>query len=76
MKSNVGVMKNKIAKLRKAHNMSQIDLANEVSVSRQTITSLEVGQHNASLKLAYRISRAFNITIEELFDFSDLGDEQ
>ena len=65
-------MKNRISELRKLHNMSQTDLANEVFVSRQTITSLEVGKYNASLELAYKISKYFKLTIEEVFDFSEL----
>lgn len=65
-------MKNKIAELRKLHNMSQTDLANEVFVSRQTITSLEVGKYNASLELAYKIAKYFQLNIEEVFDFSEL----
>lgn len=65
-------MKNKIAELRKLHNMSQTDLANVVFVSRQTITSLEIGKYNASLQLAYKIAHYFNLSIEEVFDFTDI----
>lgn len=69
-------MKNKISELRKLHNMSQTDLANEVFVSRQTITSLEVGKYNASLDLAYKIANYFDLTIEEVFDFSELENKK
>ena len=68
-------MKNRIAKLRKAHNMSQTDLANEVLVSRQSITSLEIGKYNASLELAYKIAKFFKLTIEDVFDFSELEEK-
>jgi putative transcriptional regulator len=70
------MMKNKISELRKLHNMSQTDLANEVFVSRQTITSLEVGKYNASLDLAYKIANYFDLTIEEVFDFSELENKK
>lgn len=70
------IINNKIAELRKAHNMSQTDLANEVFVSRQTITSLEVGKYNASLELAYKIAKFFKLTIEDVFDFSELEEKQ
>ena len=52
--------------------MSQEELAELVGTTRQTITSIEVGKYIASLPLAYKISRAFGLTIEEVFDFSDL----
>ena len=39
-----------------------------------TITSIEVGKYTASLPLAYKIARFFGLTIEEVFDFSDLED--
>lgn len=65
-------MKTKIAELRKAHKLSQEELANAVGVTQQTITSIEVGKYVASLPLAYKISRYFGLSIEEVFDFSDL----
>ncbi len=51
--------------------MTQEDLANAVSVSRQTIISLENGKYNASLQLAFRIARYFNKSIEEVFQFEE-----
>ena len=42
--------------------------------TRQTITSIEVGKYIASLPLAYKIAHHFGLTIEEVFDFSDLED--
>jgi len=46
-----------------------------VGTTRQTITSLEVEKYTASLVLAYRIARYFGLTIEEVFDFSDVEEE-
>jgi putative transcriptional regulator len=65
-------MKNKIAELRKERKISQTDLADAVFVSRQTITSIEIGKYNASLELAYKIAKYFGLTIEEVFDFSEV----
>ena len=45
-----------------------------MGTTRQTITSIEVGKYTASLPLAYKIARFFGMTIEEVFDFSDLED--
>lgn len=65
-------MKTKIRELRKAQKLSQEELADAVGTTRQTITSIEVGKYTASLPLSYKIARFFGLTIEEVFDFSDL----
>jgi putative transcriptional regulator len=65
-------MKSKIAEYRKRKRISQDELAKEVGVTRQTITSIECEKYVASLPLAYKIARYFVTTIEEIFDFSDL----
>jgi len=62
-------LKNRIAELRKQNKVTQEELANAVSVTRQTIISLENGKYTASLPLAFRISNFFGKTIEEVFIF-------
>lgn len=52
-------MENHIAALRKQRRLSQEELAQAVGVSRQTITSLEVGKYTASLPLAFKLARYF-----------------
>lgn len=64
-------MTNRIAQLRKQHQISQAELAQRVDVTRQTIISLENGRYNASLLLAHRIARFFGLTIEEVFLFEE-----
>jgi putative transcriptional regulator len=54
--------------------MSQEELALAVGVTRQTITSIEVEKYVASLPLAYKIAHYFNMSIEEVFDFSQIDD--
>lgn len=68
-------MKSKIKELRKERKLSQEELANAVGTTRQTITSIEVGKYTASLVLAYKIARYFEMAIEEVFDFSEVEDE-
>ena len=68
-------MKTKIPALRKVKRISQAELALAVGVTRQTITSIETGKYTASLPLTYKISKYFKLTIEEVFDFSDLEEE-
>ena len=65
-------MMTRILELRKKHKMSQEELAMAVGVTRQTITSLEGEKYTASLILAYKIAKNFGLTIEEVFDFSEV----
>lgn len=65
-------MKTNIRELRKKNKLSQKELADAVGTTRQTITSIEVGKYTASLPLAYKIAHYFGLTIEDVFDFSDL----
>ena len=65
-------LKTSIPELRKKNKLSQEELALAVGVTRQTITSIEVGKYTASLVLAYKIARYFDKTIEEVFDFSEV----
>lgn len=67
-------MKTRIAELRKEKKLSQEELALAVGVTRQTITSIEVEKYVASLPLAFKIAHYFNMSIEEVFDFSQLDD--
>ena len=69
-------MKTRIQELRKQRKLSQEELANHVGVTRQTITSLEVGKYTASLPLAHKLARYFGLAIEDVFDFSDLDGEE
>jgi len=64
-------MENRIAALRKERRVSQAELAEAVSVTRQTIISLEGGRYNASLLLAHRIAKYFGLTIEDIFIFEE-----
>ena len=64
-------MKTHIAQYRKERGMSQEELALLVGVRRETISRLEKGLYNPSLKLAYDLSKVFGVTIEELFQFEE-----
>ena len=48
--------------------MTQEELAVRTGVSRQTIMSIERGQTNPSVLLAYKISAAFDVSITDVFD--------
>ena len=62
-------MTNRIKELRARDNLTQLDLAREVGVRRETIVFLEQGKYNPSLKLARDIAQVFGLPIEEVFIF-------
>ena len=62
----------KIHVYRATKRMTQQELAELVGVSRQTIMQLERNRYNPSMMLAYSISKIFDVTIEDLFDFSEV----
>ena len=64
-------MNKRIKELRKQKKITQDELAKAVEVTRQTIISLENGKYNASLQLAYKISRYFGTNIEDVFIFEE-----
>ena len=64
-------MKNRIQELKTLRRITQQELADAVSVTRQTIISLENGRYNASLLLAHKIARYFDTTIEDIFLFEE-----
>jgi len=61
---------NNIRKLRFfANEMTQQELAEKASISRQTVIAVEAGKYSPSLELAFRISDAFRVKITEVFDY-------
>ena len=64
-------MKNRIEEIRKEKGIKQEDFAKLMGVSRQTISSLETGNYNPSIFLAYKIAKYFEMTIEEVFIFDE-----
>jgi len=70
-------LKNKIEELRKSLNVTQIELAAVLEVSRQTISSLENGRYNPTIILAFKIARFFNVNVEDIFIYEeDIQDEK
>ena len=64
-------METRIQDLRKERKITQNELADAVSVTRQTIISLEQGRYKASLVLAHKIAQFFEVTIEDIFIFNE-----
>lgn len=60
-------IESKIHVFRAEKKITQQELAEAVGVTRATIISIESGNYNPSLELAFRISRYFKKDIQELF---------
>lgn len=60
-------MKNRLKVLRAERDWTQARLAQALEVSRQTVNAIETGKYDPSLPLAFRISRVFEMAIEEIF---------
>lgn len=63
------ILKNHLRKIRTEQNLSQLELAKLVGVSRNTISSIETGQFSPTAKLALILCIALNKKFEELFYF-------
>lgn len=64
-------MKNTIKVERAKRNITQDDLAKSVQVSRQTINAIETGKFIPSTLLALKLSRYFNITVNDIFELEN-----
>lgn len=60
-------MKNQLKELRAQRGWSQVDLAERLAVSRQTVNAIENGRYDPSLPLAFAIARTFGLPIEAIF---------
>ncbi len=60
-------MKTKLKVARAEKNITQEELAKEISVSRQTINAIETGKYVPSTVLALKMARYFGEKVEELF---------
>lgn len=61
-------MKNRLKILRAERSWTQNDLASALEVSRQTVNAIETGKYDPSLPLAFKLSRLFELPIEEIFE--------
>lgn len=64
-------LSNRVRELREAAGLTQQALADQVGVTRQTILALEKGSYVPSLALAIRVSRAFDQSVESVFQLDE-----
>jgi putative transcriptional regulator len=61
------VVKNNVAALRKASQLTQQQLADDVGVTRQTIIAIEKGNYVPSVLLALKLSNRLKCSVEGIF---------
>jgi transcriptional regulator with XRE-family HTH domain len=59
----------RITNLRKSQNLTKVQLAFEINTSESNIRRIEKGSINVGVKTLYKIAKALNIEMKELFDF-------
>lgn len=69
-------MKNRLEEIRRQRGIKQEELAEEMKVSRQTISSLENGRYNPSVILAIKLARYFEMKVEDIFIYEEEQDER
>lgn len=66
---------NQIRRLRfEANEMTQAELAARIGVTRQTVIAIEQGRYSPSLEVAFRIARAFEVALDEVFGYPESSD--
>jgi len=69
-------VENRLKVYRAMRDLTQESLAKAVGVSRQTVIAIERGNYNPSLELAFKIVRFFDVKIEDVFIYDDVGDKK
>lgn len=64
-------MKNNLRVQRAIKNITQAELAELISVSRQTINTIESGKYVPSTVLALKMAKVFGVPVEEIFELED-----
>ncbi len=62
-------IRNCIRDLRATHSMTQQDLADRISVTRQTVIAIEADKYSPSLEVAFRIATVFAVPLESVFQY-------
>lgn len=68
-------LSNNLRELRQSRGgITQLDLANRVGITRQTVISIEANRYSPSLEVAFMIARALEVGIEDVFQFGGDAD--
>ncbi|MFP7170399.1 helix-turn-helix transcriptional regulator [Terribacillus sp. 7520-G] len=58
---------NRVKELRQERSITQVKMAEDLAITRQTINAIEKGKYNPSLELALRMLAYFDVPMEQLF---------
>ena len=64
-------VKNRIKEIRLAKGISQIQMAEALQITRQTINAVENHKYNPSLELALKLIKYFDVTLDEIFTLEE-----
>jgi len=62
---------NRIREIRLEKGITQVKMAEDLQITRQTINAIEKHKYNPSLELALKIVKYFNVPIEDIFHLED-----
>ena len=57
-----------------ANEMTQVELAERIGVTRQTVIAIEKGQYSPSLEVAFRIADVLGVRLEDVFHYPRSSD--
>lgn len=60
---------NSIRARREDAGVTQAELARRIGVTRQTLIAIEQGKYSPTLELAFQLARAFEVGIDDLFQY-------
>lgn len=64
-------MHTRIKEFRARKGLTQGQLAEKVGARRETMVFMEKGKYNPSLRLAHKVAKVLDATVDELFLFDD-----
>lgn len=70
------IFNTKLKVLRAEKNITQEDLAIDLGVNRSTISEIERGTFNPSLKLAFSIAKYFDKKVDDVFEMLEVDDNE
>lgn len=62
---------NHIKEIRTKKGVTQVKMAEDLQITRQTINAIEKNKYNPSLELSLKLIKYFNVPIEEIFYLED-----
>ncbi|ENZ5598580.1 helix-turn-helix transcriptional regulator [Enterococcus hirae] len=62
---------NHIKEIRMQRGITQMKMAEDLQITRQTITAIEKHKYNPSLELALKLIRYFDVELEDLFELEE-----